>query len=205
MTGHHCGGRRGARRRPASAGAHGEPSHPKPSGDRSPLDAPTDDPYPVDPVGEQEDANSVGAEISPTDVHTDVAQQQAPEYRVGYGNPPLEGRFKKGVSGNPGGRRKGSDTRAVLRRLWAANPNALGEGQLAVDHAIRLIEALMKRDHEALDAEIKVLHEICGKPTEKIEQEITNARRVILRVDAGQGPPPGLPGEGETSNGASHH
>jgi hypothetical protein len=35
-------------------------------------------------------------------------------YRVGYGKPPKHSKFKKGVSGNPRGRRPGSRNRSTL-------------------------------------------------------------------------------------------
>jgi hypothetical protein len=35
-------------------------------------------------------------------------------YEVGYGRPPAEYRFKKGVSGNPEGRRKGTKNFATI-------------------------------------------------------------------------------------------
>ncbi len=36
------------------------------------------------------------------------------DYAVGYGKPPVEGRFQKGQSGNPGGRRRGTRSLAAL-------------------------------------------------------------------------------------------
>lgn len=39
-----------------------------------------------------------------------------PGYGVGYGKPPKHSQFKKGVSGNPRGRRKGSKNRKTLLR-----------------------------------------------------------------------------------------
>lgn len=39
------------------------------------------------------------------------ALKSLPGYDVGYGRPPEETRFKKGQSGNPRGRPKGSKTR----------------------------------------------------------------------------------------------
>lgn len=40
-------------------------------------------------------------------------------YRVGYGKPPKHSQFKKGVSGNPRGRRTGSRNRTTLLRQVA--------------------------------------------------------------------------------------
>ncbi len=42
--------------------------------------------------------------------------EQSRDYTVGYGKPPVENRFQKGQSGNPGGRRRGTKT---LRHCWA--------------------------------------------------------------------------------------
>lgn len=47
---------------------------------------------------------------------------QPSDYEVGYGKPPAETRFKKGQSGNPNGRPKGS-----RNRLSAKNDNRLGD------------------------------------------------------------------------------
>jgi Family of unknown function (DUF5681) len=43
-----------------------------------------------------------------------TVDQQANDYAVGYGKPPLETRFHKGRSGNPGGRRRGTKSLAAL-------------------------------------------------------------------------------------------
>jgi hypothetical protein len=44
----------------------------------------------------------------------EAMDEQAKDYAVGYGKPPLESRFQKGQSGNPGGRRRGTKTLAAL-------------------------------------------------------------------------------------------
>jgi len=55
--------------------------------------------------------------------------QQANDYTVGYGRPPLETRFQKGQSGNPGGQRRGTKSlvallaEALSRRSGFANPD----------------------------------------------------------------------------------
>jgi hypothetical protein len=55
--------------------------------------------------------------------------EEANDYAVGYGKPPLETRFHKGQSGNPGGRRRGTKSLTVLlaqalsRRSGFANPD----------------------------------------------------------------------------------
>ncbi len=55
--------------------------------------------------------------------------EQSRDYTVGYGKPPVENRFQKGQSGNPGGRRRGTKTLAALlgealsRRSGYPNPD----------------------------------------------------------------------------------
>jgi hypothetical protein len=43
-----------------------------------------------------------------------AVDEQSQGYAVGYGQPPVETRFQKGQSGNPGGRRRGTRTLAAL-------------------------------------------------------------------------------------------
>lgn len=44
----------------------------------------------------------------------DSRSEHTPNYNVGYGRPPVETRFRKGQSGNPGGRPKGSGKKVAL-------------------------------------------------------------------------------------------
>lgn len=50
------------------------------------------------------------------------------EYAVGYGKPPTAGRFKKGVSGNPKGRAKGSKNFGALLIEELRMPMIITEG-----------------------------------------------------------------------------
>ena len=102
--------------------------------------------------------------------------------------PPPEGRFKPGESGNPGGRPKGSySIRAVKRRLLAANPNEFGEGEGAVASADAIFKTLAKMRAGQLDpdtglrlidAEIRLIHEVEGKPQERVEHSGGQTRRI---------------------------
>lgn len=96
-------------------------------------------------------------------------QHASPKAGRGGNIPPVEHRWKPGVSPNPAGRPKGSDVRAIIQRQWAKNPNGDGEGQLAFAHAERIVKAVIDRDTTALEVELKLLHEVCGKPKEHIE------------------------------------
>ena len=54
---------------------------------------------------------------------------ESKDYAVGYGKPPVETQFRKGQSGNPGGRRRGTESLAMLlgealsRRSGFPNPD----------------------------------------------------------------------------------
>jgi len=66
--------------------------------------------------------------------------QEPGQYLVGYRRPPAEHRFRKGQSGNPGGRPKGSKSKAIdtghgmkaaeeFLRLEAYRPVTIREGE----------------------------------------------------------------------------
>ena len=59
---------------------------------------------------------------------------------IGYGNPPIHSRFKKGQSGNPGGRKKDSrNFKTVLDEVMAREVEQSGNGK---KRPVPLIEAL---------------------------------------------------------------
>jgi hypothetical protein len=62
---------------------------------------------------------------------------------VGYGNPPIHSRFKKGQSGNPGGRKKGSRNFTTLFRevMEREVPDKGGTRSVPVAQAIVLKQA----------------------------------------------------------------
>ncbi len=64
-------------------------------------------------------------------------------YRVGYGKPPKKTRWKKGVSGNPSGRKKGVKNLETVVRHEAYSKIVIKEG--GKTQTISKVEALMKR------------------------------------------------------------
>jgi hypothetical protein len=73
------------------------------------------------------------------------------DYEVGYGKPPKKSQFKKGRSGNPNGRPKGTSFRALTKHL--AHPVTLRIGEKTVtlpcDEAL-LLKAMVKGDTRLL-------------------------------------------------------
>ena len=123
-----------------------------------------------------------------------VIDPSHPEAGDGGVVPPPEYRYPPGVSGNPSGRPKGSfDPRVPLRRKWSANPNADGEGALSVEHAERIEQAVLARDEKALECELKLLHEISGKPRETIGVTHTDGRTITTVAPDPTRPIPPLP------------
>ncbi|MDE2200174.1 MAG: hypothetical protein KGJ41_14250 [Rhodospirillales bacterium] len=57
-----------------------------------------------------------------------MGDRKDPEYEVGYGRPPVTSRFKPGQSGNPKGRRKGSQNLATLVDRELKQPVMVNEG-----------------------------------------------------------------------------
>ncbi|MEM8936284.1 MAG: DUF5681 domain-containing protein [Pseudomonadota bacterium] len=93
---------------------------------------------------------------------------------IGYGNPPKAGQFKKGQSGNPAGRPKGSkNMRTLFESLEAKQipiKNEAGDDQVGVIEAIilKLGENALKGDHKAI---AKIL-ELKGQ-FDQAEQKLT--------------------------------
>lgn len=79
------------------------------------------------------------------------------EYNVGYGKPPKHSQFKKGQSGNPKGRPKGSKNFSTHVRETLDLPVPIQEGgktvQISTQKAalMRLREKALKGDQRALD------------------------------------------------------
>lgn len=81
------------------------------------------------------------------------------EYQVGYGKPPKATQFKKGQSGNPKGRKKGS------KNLKSALESALGEKvRITVNGVSRLITKMdaivIQMTNKAASGDLRATHEL---------------------------------------------
>lgn len=101
-----------------------------------------------------------------------------PEAGKGGVVPPLETRWKKGVSANPGGKLKGSfSTRAAWKRKLAKGyetDTEAGEGEekigiLARELADRLYDAIVEGNDAKVRAIAAAIAEAEGKPQERVE------------------------------------
>lgn len=130
--------------------------------------------------------------------------------------PPAEYQFEPGKSGNPGGRPKGADLRAAVRRRYAAKPDAeTGEGEKCAQVADELVSvmesvrcgAVKLADGQArMDLLLKLMHELSGRPSENDVDSGEPTRTVVLRGgylcakcghEEGDGEAPPLPVAGD--------
>jgi hypothetical protein len=158
--------------------------------------------------------------------------EEANDYTVGYGKPPLDTRFQKGQSGNPGGRRRGTKSLAALlaeslsRRSGFANPDGswmtqaeaifttlvgqaaghdLKAKRLLFDLLIKLQRANICWPNDRLP-EIE-LDESQGEAAPQIAAEIDRLAEQMQRDAAARGlalpaPPPEAPAEVAAGDGA---
>lgn len=96
--------------------------------------------------------------------------------------PPPEHRFPPGVSGNPGGRPKGSySVRDALRRELAKDADDDGIGARARKLALALLEAADNGEGERVRAIAATIAEAEGKPTEYVQRRTESTRTLIVR------------------------
>lgn len=128
----------------------------------------------------------------------EAAHEQRDRNEVGQFLPGNPHAFPPGVSGNPGGRPRGSSVTAPLLRLLAKDENEHGEGRLAVAHAQRLLDIALGKaigeDPKTLAAELKAIALTMERTDGRVLQEVKNSgepthvTRVVVEMpkDAGR-------------------
>jgi hypothetical protein len=114
------------------------------------------------------------------------------DYTVGPGRPPKEHQFRKGQSGNPGGRPKNESVTATIRRMLQGEHNGRPIQDILVERMIK----------EALSGKYPFLRELLdraeGRPNQKVEVS-GETPLVYIRV-----PPPRVIGEREADDLPEH-
>lgn len=123
---------------------------------------------------------------------TRTVQGKSKDYKVGYGKPPEESRFKKGVSGNPHGRPKNFDELRMLVKSIAAEK--LQGADLTRVEAMILS---MSTSRNPRDKELFLQYGF-GKVKEQVEQSGETTIRII-RDDGNTNQTP-APASGATDN-----
>ena len=125
-----------------------------------------------------------------------------PDYKVGYGKPPQKTRFRKGQSGNPAGRRKGSrGLKADLHDELNARLTISIAGRKVKDTTQRLmLRTLAARpasgNVQATRLLVDLTMQIFGPGDRGGEAQSLSAmdrallERALARIDAGDGAPP---------------
>jgi hypothetical protein len=119
-----------------------------------------------------------------------MADEDKPEYAVGFGKPPQRTRFCKGQSGNPKGRPRGAKNLATLMEKVLKEPVVISEN--GKRRRITKREALIKqlvnkaiagdpRSIKLLLAELREIDDRLGPDDGGIPLEVI--RRVLARVD----------------------
>ncbi len=119
-----------------------------------------------------------------------MADEDKPEYAVGFGKPPRRTRFCKGQSGNPKGRPRGAKNLATLMEKVLKEPVVISEN--GKRRRITKREALIKqlvnkaiagdpRSIKLLLAELREIDDRLGTGDGGIPLEVI--RRVMARVD----------------------
>lgn len=84
------------------------------------------------------------------------------DYEVGFGKPPKHSQFKKGVSGNPNGRPKGSKSFATTfnelagEKMWVNTPNGRRRRSFFEVGLMQLLNQCAKGDPRAIREVIKL-------------------------------------------------
>jgi hypothetical protein len=110
----------------------------------------------------------------------------AKDYDVGYGRPPKDSRFKKGQSGNPGGRPTGSpNLQTEMKCLLAAKTNIKVKGVVqAVPTSKALCLALLQK---AMSGDVRAFSKI-AKAARLALEDFEIVEGAIMREKAAEPP-----------------
>lgn len=122
------------------------------------------------------------------------------DYEIGHGRPPEKNQFKKGESGNPLGRRKGSrNLRTELTALMEGKTPLIIDGKKQmVSRRLALLLRLMvdgcrgniKAASKLLDLDFKYSADTENGSPESLQEKIVQDARIIERFLAQYGVPP---------------
>ena len=104
------------------------------------------------------------------------------EYEVGYGKPPEATRFKKGASGNPNGRPKGTpDLKTIVRELLSAQVTVTEGGKkrkvsTLTATVMRLSEKALKGDMRAIEKLLSLASDMAAELEAQKESRSLTAR-----------------------------
>lgn len=116
------------------------------------------------------------------------------EYKVGYGKPPLHPRWKKGQSGNPGGRPKGLVKQSALyQRFRAMTPEEFAKykpANIGEQQAMVTFKRSLMADDDAISLRyIQEVHDRAdGKPRQEVAHTVDDATEgPVIIVEEGYG------------------
>ena len=119
-----------------------------------------------------------------------MADEDKPEYAVGFGKPPRRTRFCKGQSGNPKGRPRGAKNLATLMEKVLKEPVVISENgkRRRITKRVALVKQLVNkaiagdpRSIKLLFAELREIDDRLGTDDGGIPLEVI--RRIMARVD----------------------
>ena len=109
------------------------------------------------------------------------------EYQVGYGKPPQHTQFRKGRSGNPKGRPKGSESLArVARRILNEKIPVRENGER---RTITKLEAILKQlANKGISGDLRAIREVLKLPVETEEQQLPKTPVLNVQIAGGSRP-----------------